>query len=142
MRQDKSLLIAAVLACVLPLATTAATPMSATELHGYCLAHRADPDSAASRICAAYVRGFLEGSVKAEGHTRTPAFTAESWLERARRTRLGPRNSTRAVYCIDADISAAQIIEQLLLHADTHPPRVDTPASAMLLATLRRLRAC
>jgi Ssp1 endopeptidase immunity protein Rap1a len=141
MRANKSFLATALLACAVPCGTATEAPLSAIELHAHCLSYRQEPSSAASQLCAAYVRGFLEGSTTAQGRIRKPAVAAESWLERAQRTRLRPQHSANA-YCIDAAVSVAHIIEQLLLHADTHPPRAETPASAMLLAALQRFQSC
>lgn len=141
MRANKSFLAAALLVCAVPCGTATEAPLSAKALHTHCLSYRQDPSSATSQVCAAYVRGFLEGSTTAQGRIRKPALAAESWLERAQRTRLGSRHSATS-YCIDAAVSVAHIIEQLVLHADTNPPRADTPASAMLLATLQRFHSC
>src|SRR5690554_5766013 len=107
-------------------------PLSSIDLHERCLAYRDAPDSEAGKACTAYVRGFIEGSpeiVIAEVH-RTEQD--ESFTDRAWRTRLGHvRGEPR--YCIGADTSLADIIEQLLRHAETKPPSEELSASGLLL---------
>lgn len=116
-------------------------PLSSVALHERCLAYRDAPASEAGRSCAAYVRGFIEGSPEIVIEEVRRTEQGESFTDRAWRTRLG-RVKDEPRYCVSADTSLADIIEQLLQHAQTKPPSEEENASALLLGTMSRFHRC
>lgn len=114
-------------------------PLSADELYSSCLAYRDDPDSAGGRVCAAYLRGFLDGSRRA-GEDAEASSRSESFRERALRTRAGSRQTRPARYCLDASVSLDQLVGELLTRrvADAD----STPASTAVYRSLQHFHDC
>jgi hypothetical protein len=117
-------------------------PLTSVELHALCQAYVHSPESEDARACAAYVRGFIEGSdeviVRSEDAQHLPR---ESFSERAWRTRLGISRSEPR-YCLSATVSLQELIAQLLAQAERKPPAGDVSASALIYATLSRFHRC
>jgi hypothetical protein len=67
---------------------------------------------------------------------------SESWLERARRTRLGTRHVRKFVYCLDPSTPLEQIIGKVVTYAETRPQQDDLPASVTISYALQRFYAC
>jgi hypothetical protein len=129
------------IACWIPVCATGATPLSSSQLREHCLAYQVAADSDGGQVCAAYIRGFLDG-LGTDGRSRAPVIQAESWLDRARRTRLGSREARKPSFCLDETVTIGQIIGNLLVHAQSRPPQQDVPASALLRSALQRFHPC
>lgn len=117
-------------------------PLTSVELQALCQAYVHSPDSEDARACAAYVRGFIEGSelVIVRGEDVQP-LRQESFSERAWRTRLGvSRPEPR--YCLSPAVTLQELIAQLLAQAEQKPPAGDVSARALLYATLSRFHRC
>jgi hypothetical protein len=117
-------------------------PLTSVELHALCRAYVHSPESEDARACAAYVRGFIEGSelVIVRGEDVQP-LRQESFSERAWRTRLGiSRPEPR--YCLSPAVTLQELIAQLLAQAEQKPPAGDVSAGALLYATLSRFHRC
>lgn len=143
MLRRKSSFQAALLACAIAADAAAETVLSSVQLHEYCKAFQTAPRSTEGRICAAYVGGFIEGLVVVgDARVQDSAAAGESWLERARRTRLGTHYVRKPAYCIDSSTPLEQIIRNIASYAQTHPPRDDVPANAMLRSALQRFYSC
>lgn len=117
-------------------------PLTSVELHELCLTYIDAPESDEGQACAAYVRGFIEGSDRVVLRSDEPAQAhAESFSERAWRTRLGvPRPEPR--YCLEETLSLQEFIAQLLAQAERKPPEQDVSAHELLYATLSRFHRC
>lgn len=138
-----SLLLGIAATYALSMEATADAPLSAAQLREYCMAWRAEPGSSAAAACIAYVQGFLDGATSIDGRIQTEAAAkSESFLDRARRTRLAPTNMARPPYCLDASVPLSRIIHQLLAHYETRQLDEELPASAVVASTLRRFHPC
>jgi Rap1a immunity proteins len=117
-------------------------PLTSVELHELCLTYIDAPESDEGQACAAYVRGFIEGSDRVVLRSDEPAQAqGESFSERAWRTRLGiPRPDPR--YCLEKTVSLQEFISQLLAQAERKPPEQDVSAQELLYATLSRFHRC
>ena len=142
MSRQRLLIHALLLACVFVSDAAAEAGLSSSHLYVYCKAFQTAPHQTEGRICAAYVRGFLDSAVVGDVRVRAPALEQESWLDRARRTRLGSWHLRKPVYCIDSSAPLEQIVRNLVAYAETHAPREDLPASAMLRSALERFHSC
>lgn len=116
--------------------------LTSVQLHALCQAYVRAPESEDARACAAYVRGFIEGSaeviVRSDSAQQLPR---ESFSERAWRTRLGV-SKTAPRYCLSTAVSLQELIAQLLAQAERTPPADDASASVLLYATLSRFHRC
>ena len=131
------------LACAVAPDAAAETMLSSVQLHEYCKSFQTAPGSSAGRVCAAYVGGFIEGLVVVgDARVQDSAAASESWLERARRTRLGSHYVRKPTYCIDSSTALEQIIRNIAAYAETRPPRDDVPANAMIRSALQRFYSC
>jgi hypothetical protein len=136
-------LVSVALMCTLHSHVMAEAPLSAAQLRKSCLAWIDEPDSVAAMACVGYVTGFLDGAFFLDARTRPHVEVArETLLDRARRTRLGPRHTHRAPYCVSAAVPIEQIIHQLLSHYETRRFRDDLDAHAVVASTLRRFHPC
>jgi hypothetical protein len=142
MQQRRSLIHAVLLTCAVAADAAAETVLSSVQLYEYCKSFQTAPHSPEARVCAAYVRGFIDGAVVRDMRVQVSAVEHESWLERVRRTRLGTRPVRKPVYCIDSSTPLEQIIGNVVASAETRPPRNDLPASAMIRYALQRSHAC
>ena len=143
MQRRKSSFHAVLLACAVASDAAAETMLSSVQLHEYCKAFQTAPSSSEGRVCAAYVGGFIEGLiVVGEARVHESAAAGESWLERARRTRLGAHYVRKPAYCIDSSTPLEQIIRNIASYAETRPPRDDVPANAMIRSALQRFYSC
>jgi hypothetical protein len=143
MLRRKSSFHAVLLACAVAPDAAAETMLSSVQLHEYCKAFQTAPSSSAGRVCAAYVGGFIEGLVVVgDARVEDSAAAGESWLERARRTRLGSHYVRKPTYCIDSSTPLEQIIRNIAAYAETRPPRDDVPANAMIRSALERFYSC
>jgi Rap1a immunity proteins len=125
-----------------PLSATDLLPLSSVELHEQCLLFSESPQSEEGRACAAYVRGFIEGSDRIVLRESDPGVQqSESFSERALRTRLG-RISPKSEYCLQSALSLQEFIAHMLAYAEDHPPASDVSASALLYGTLHRFYRC
>ena len=132
-----STLLAGVAFVVSPETLAQTDPLSAAELYSTCLAHRDDPESAAGRACAGYVRGFLDGVRVvpiAESSSR------ESFRERALRTRAASRYATVVRHCLPTTVSVEQLVGDLLTQRVANP--AGTPAATAVRHGLQRSSGC
>jgi hypothetical protein len=115
-------------------------PLTSVELHELCLTYVDAPEGDEGQACAAYVRGFIEGSDRVVLRSDDQAH-GESFSERAWRTRLGvPRPEPQ--YCLQKTLSLQAFISQLLAQAKRKPPEQDVSAQELLYATLSRFHRC
>lgn len=131
---------AAVLSATLPVDVDAFDLVSSARIAEQCRSYLKDPDSEDGRYCAAYVRGFIDGSAIVV--VQTPAGASESFGQRAARTRLGRPLIARPEYCIDSSIGLTRLVEQIVAVADERPPREDVDAAVLLYATFARFHKC
>ncbi len=118
-------------------------PLTSIELHELCRAYVHARQSADAHRCAAYVRGFVEGSGRILLRPDDAKVTRrESFSERAWRTRLGIRALSRPEYCLDDKVSLQELIAQVLSQAERTPAKEDVSASALLYGTLSRFHKC
>jgi hypothetical protein len=117
-------------------------PLTSMELHELCLAYVHAPQSEEARACAAYVRGFIEGSDQVVlRNDATEEARRESFSERAWRTRLGTA-TPKPQYCLDESLPLRDFITQMLQQAEREPPMEDVSAEALLYGTLSRFHRC
>lgn len=127
---------------VVRIAVAELAPLTSLELHELCLAFVEAPESEDAKACAAYVRGFIEGSDRVVLLSDDPAHAnEETFSERAWRTRLGIR-SPKPRYCLEEALSMEELITQLLMHAERKPPRRDASAHELLYGALSRFHRC
>ena len=131
---------AAASAVTWPASVDAFDLVSSAQIAERCRAYLENPDSEDGRYCAAYVRGFIDGSATVV--LQTPAGATESFGQRAARTRLGRPLIGRPEYCIDGSLGMTRLIEQLVAVADERPPRDDVDAAVLLYATFARFHKC
>jgi hypothetical protein len=125
-----------------PVASHAEPALSASELLQHCSAWRDEPHSSAGLYCPAYVRGFLDGAASQARLRVASEVVAESFLERARRTRLTDRNSVRPSYCVDSASTLESLIAQVLTVGEELVIGDDLKAHELLLRTLQRFHRC
>ncbi len=116
-------------------------PLTSMELHELCLAYIRAPESEEAQACAAYVRGFLEGSEQVVLGNRDKEARPESFSERAWRTRLGA-SPPKPRYCLKERLPLREFIAQMLKQAERKPPTEDSSADALLYGTLSRFHRC
>jgi Rap1a immunity proteins len=116
-------------------------PLTSMELHELCLAYVHAPESEKAQACAAYVRGFIEGSEQIVLRNGDKEARPESFSERAWRTRLGA-NPPKPRYCLKARLPLREFIAQMLKQAERKPPTEDSSADALLYGTLSRFHRC
>jgi hypothetical protein len=114
--------------------------VSSAEVADRCRAYLQDVDSEDGRYCAAYVRGFIDGSALVV--LKADPDSTESFAQRAARTRLGRPLIVRPEYCIDASLGMTQLVQQIVAVADERPPREDVDAAVLLYATFDRYHKC
>jgi hypothetical protein len=110
--------------------------LTAAELYSACLAYREDPGTADGRACSGYVRGFLDAAAQPS----EAVSSAESFRERAVRTRIGARRASFVRYCLDESVSLEQVVDVLMERLAADPQ--GTSAAAAVHGTLRHLDAC
>lgn len=124
-------------------AASGAAPISAPELLEHCRAYNDEPRSSAGLLCAAYVGGFVEGVGALSSRRATSGDSgAESFTDRALRTRLGVPVACEPVYCLDDSASLQQFIADILVYAEQNPPERDMSANDVVVATLRNFHPC
>jgi hypothetical protein len=127
---------------VIRLAAADLAPLTSVQLHELCLAYVEAPESEDAKACAAYVRGFIEGSDRIVLLSDDPAQgSEETFSERAWRTRLGIR-SPKPRYCLKEAVSMEEFITQLLMYAEHKPPERDANAHDILYGALSRFHRC
>ena len=113
-------------------------PLTATELQSACRRHLIDAVSEEARICPAYVRGYIEASpvvvLRSQG-------SDESFTQRAFRTRNGVIVS-RPQFCLRQSLTVDELANQIVLQADSHPPKSEQMAGELIEATLTRFHRC
>jgi hypothetical protein len=129
---------AALLAAIAISAPAAAqiASLTAAELYSACLAYRDNPDTADGRACYGYVRGFLDATARPSAEVSS----AESFRERAARTRIGARRTSFERYCLDESVSLEQVVDVLMERRVADPQ--GTSAATAVHGTLRRLDGC
>lgn len=143
MRRFHVLAAAALLVFHSPLEAADFAPWSSFELQQHCLEYTDASQSADSLLCAAYLRGFIEGSSKVQFLTdEVKSGRRESFDERAFRTRLGVRRDAKSLYCVDRSLSLSQFVAEMLAQLKERPPEEGPSASAVIYATLQRFHRC
>jgi hypothetical protein len=115
---------------------------SASEFLRSCSAWRDGPRSSAGLYCVGYVRGFMAGAASKTRLRAGSEVVAESFLDRARRTRLTDRNSVRPSYCVDSALTLESLIAQVLTVGEELGIGEDLKAHDLLLRTLQRFHRC
>jgi hypothetical protein len=125
-------------------AQAAAEPvLSAAQLRAACIAHKEDAASDSGRACPAYLQGFLDAAAGRTTLVPSRQAAQESWTDRASRTRLGRAAAARvSAVCLDPSTSVAQLIEQVLTHANTHVITDTMSAGKLVSDTLQRFHSC
>jgi hypothetical protein len=113
--------------------------LTSSELRSLCLAYEAAPESSESRLCAAYIRGFIDGSESIQ-RVEGESPQRESFSERAFRTRVGAQRASEPRYCLAATLPVSRFIGQLLLYLDES--RATADARTAILGTLGRFYPC
>jgi hypothetical protein len=138
-----SLLFGVAVACAPGEQATADAPLTAAQLRESCIAWTEEPGSSGAAACVAYIRGFLDGAISIDERIHTPAAgVPESFIDRARRTRLAPAYTGRPQYCVDASVPLSRIIHEVLAHYETRQFSEDLEAAALVAGTLRRFHPC
>jgi len=117
-------------------------PLTALRLHELCLEWRLDPASTAGASCIAYVRGYLDGAAAIDERTASAPSLAESFIERARRTRLGRAQVGRPPYCLAEQVSTSEVIDSLLVYCQTQSLNGEMLAGALLTRVLGEFYPC
>lgn len=118
--------------------------LSGNELGRYCGAYLADAESDDGAVCIAFLQGFLAGA-DTDGFS-VPA--AETFAERAARTRLGDahlrrlRKSTHPGYCVGKEIDAAAMAEKITAYLEDQLNADDLTASELVHRTLAHHFPC
>jgi hypothetical protein len=116
--------------------------VSSAQLADRCRAYVEDPKGENGRFCAAYVRGFIDGSPTVVIQASQSPGSEESFAQRAARTRLGRPVSARPEHCIDGSLPMKIIVEQIVALANESAPRDDVDASVLLYAAFDRFHQC
>ena len=116
-------------------------PLTSMQLYELCLAYVRAPESEEAQACAAYIRGFIEGSEQVVLRNHNKQTRPESFSERAWRTRLGA-NPPKPRYCLKERLPLREFIAQMLKQAERKPPAEDSSADALLYGTLSRFHRC
>lgn len=117
-------------------------PLKASQLHEICLAWHLEPGSNAAESCAAYIRGFLDGAANIDDRTASSPDRTESFVARARRTRLGRTHLGSPPYCIDQSVVLTQVIDHLLLYCERRQLDGAMRASTLLAQVLGEFYPC
>lgn len=110
----------------------------------------ADPQGREAAVCIAYIRGFLDSAMATGAlaeQSRQRHSRPETWTQRAARTRVGSRlhagrQARQPEYCVEANLSVADVIDRLLQHMSKHPPDDETTAREVVASVLRRSFPC
>jgi len=105
-------LLAAMILCTTPLALMSAPSVSGAQLLESCRAYRQEPRTGPGVFCAAYIRGFLDGTSILDGR------------------------------CIDEQVAIDHIVVQLLEYASERSDADRLEARELLDATLRKMYGC
>jgi hypothetical protein len=134
--------LAAAALLLAPAAGYALDYVSSAQLADRCRAYVQDPKGENGRFCAAYVRGFIDGSPTVVIQASQSPGSEESFAQRAARTRLGRPVSARPEHCIDGSLPMKIIVEQIVALANESAPRDDVDASVLLYAAFDRFHQC
>jgi hypothetical protein len=134
--------LASVCAMLLPGFAYGSAPLSVAELQAYCRVFETEPQSDHARLCAHYVRGFVDGLIVAEAGVDPAVQRSESWAERAARTRLGARYQARGLECLDDPVALRALIARVLQKLDTQHAEGSSSARDLVLRVLRERSPC
>jgi len=125
-------------------------PPPASQLRSDCNEYAATPDSPDGRRCIAYIQGLLDGVVAASQPVvlaaEPPAPKAETFSERAYRTRLGERdrNAPRQDpgVCVADAVPTAEVVRQVMSYINENPPAAADSAATVVFVALQARFPC
>lgn len=126
-------------------------PLSAAQLDEVCADAAAKPDSAETRLCVFYVKGFLDGAVATDARVAENVVSEieeqESFTERAIRMRVisrlrdfGP--SVYAEFCVGQPDPIADVVLHVTEELDRYDDLTNIQAQTVVYASLRRHYPC
>ena len=131
--------------------TQAIEPLDAEQLREVCADAEANPDSAETRLCIFYVKGFLDGAVATDGrvarNVASEIDNRETFTERAIRTRVinrlrdyGP--SVYAEFCVGQPDPIAEVMAHVIEELGRHEDLDGKKAQSIVDDALRRHYPC
>lgn len=143
--------VAALSCLIIAPPTSAIEPLTAIQLKTICADAVDNPDSAESRLCVYYVKGFLDGAVATDGRVAENVASEieeeETFTERAIRTRVitrlrdyGP--SVYAEFCVGQPDPIADVVLHVVEELDRYEDLTRVQAQTVVYASLRRHYPC
>ena len=126
-------------------------PLTATQLAEVCQEAKTNPDSAETRLCVFYVKGFLDGAVATDSRVAQNVASEieekEGFTERAIRTRVinrmdkyGP--SVYADFCVGQPDPIAEVILHVIEELERNENLDSLEAQEVVYSSLRRHYPC
>ena len=126
-------------------------PLDAEQLQEVCANAEAEPDSAETRLCVFYVKGFLDGAVATDGRVAQNVVSEmddeETFTERAIRTRVinrlrdyGP--SVYAEFCVGQPDPIVDVMMHVIDELDRYDDLDGKKAQTIVDDALRRHYPC
>ena len=131
--------------------SSAIEPLTATQLQEICADAVENADSAETRLCVFYVKGFLDGAVATDARVAENVLSEigkkETFTERAIRTRVSKRlrefgPSAYAEFCVGQPDPIADVVEHVIEELDEHNDLANIQAQTVVYASLRRHYPC
>lgn len=121
--------------------------LTSDELGRYCLALDQVVDRSDGIVCIAYLQGFLAGTRLARGPQASAEASAESFAERAIRTRAGSylrriEEGRSGDYCIRGDVAPGEVVDAIVAYLDAHPDASEVAPHNIVHETLMRQFPC
>lgn len=143
--------VAALSCLIIAPPTSAIEPLTAIQLKTICADAVDNPDSAESRLCVYYVKGFLDGAVATDGRVAENVASEieeeETFTERAIRTRVitrlrdyGP--SVYAEFCVGQPDPIADVVLHVVEELDRYEDLTRVQAQTVVYDSLRRHYPC
>lgn len=142
---------AALLLVLFTLPAFAVDPLSASSLQRYCDGALESTGTPESRLCIAYVNGFLDGAVATDARVAENVVDEidrdETFTERAIRTRVIRRiqdfgASVYAEFCVGQPVPIADVVGHVIEEFDNYGSLEGVDAQDVVYASLRRHYPC
>ena len=144
------LVVVAVVLQGMPQRAPAMSSLSAERLQQYCSEYDKGktPQSEGEHACVVYLRGFVDGALAADERLAKPADPQhKSWIDRARRTRLGLHRTTDCLnayndYCLGDSVSMEDVIDRVVAQLQSQSFQAGTTAQEAVHSILKQQFPC
>jgi len=134
----------------MPQRAPAMSSLSAERLQQYCSDYDKGKtlQSEGGQVCVVYLKGFVDGALAADERLANSADPQhKSWIDRARRMRLGLHRSTDCLnayndYCLGDSVSMEDVIDRVVAQLRSQSFQAGTTAQEVVHRILKEQFAC